>query len=432
EGELKSAQSSKAQVFLQNAENNYVYSESKKVVALSDVSQLIVVDTPDALLVTHRGHSQNISRLVKGLQSEGLIEAPTASSQGLKSEFKSETLDFIAAPAKLDLSGLDSALQKLKARSDLGFLQSPFRDQDWTTASEYALQLQKKFSRLVVIGLGGSQLGGQTLIETLVRGQKKPFQVEFWGEIDPVFLSEKLSGLAAEDQIEKTHFIFISKSGRTLELATLLNVIAGFLKTKNLDLSQQSTVVTEKRANPLYNWAQENKVPTLEHPLDVGGRFSVFTLVGLIPAAFAGVNLPELKAGARWGLEQNQLAVLMSAHFAKNFELGKSITVFWAYAHTLTTFQKWIEQLWAESLGQAVNRQGAPAPKVSTPFMVAGVTAQHSVLQQFMEGAKDKSFVFLRYKKSKEAVDFKMDQSLIKEFAYLKGIRSDYLSPTVY
>jgi mannose-1-phosphate guanylyltransferase/mannose-6-phosphate isomerase len=422
EGSLKSAQSSRAQVFLQDAENNYVYSQSNKVIALSDVNQLIVVDTPDALLIGRRGQSQNVSRLVKGLQAEGIIEAPNRSPKnGVVSEFNSETLDFSIAPSTLDSNGISHAFKKLQAREDLGFLKSPLRNEAWGQATEYATQLKKKFSRLVVVGLGGSQLGGQTLIETLIRNQSTQSPVEFWGEIDPIFIGERLATLKNQGQVTKTHFIFISKSGRTLELATILNLLSAELKKLGGDLLEQCSVITEKRSNPLYNWAQENKIHTLEHPQDVGGRFSAFTLVGLVPAAFAGVNLKEVQSGALWALKQTELINLMSAHFARSFELGKSITVFWSYAHPLATFQKWLEQLWAESLGQSLSRQGSPAPKVSTPFMAAGVSAQHSVLQQFMEGAKDKSFVFLRYKKATSAHSFKMDQSLMKEFSYLKN-----------
>lgn len=326
------------------------------------------------------------------------------------------TLEFIsnkkADPS--ELSRFSNALGQLLKREDLGFFKWPQYGEEYARIIEVAKNLRRETTRLVVIGLGGSQTGGQCLIHS-VSGPNH--NVEFWGEIDPLFIEPKLESPLLED----TTFLIISKSGNTLEVATLMNILNEKLVARGLDLASRSFVITENRENnPLRQWALAADVPVIDHPLDVGGRFSVFTPVGIFPAVFAGVDAEQVRQGALWMLTQENLVAEVAHYFSSLFVAKKSITVFWSYVAPLAAFQKWLEQIWAESLGQSKDKSGNKVISASTPLMVEGVSSQHSVLQQFMEGEDDKGFLFLRLQKAAE-MGPKMRDSLLPGFEFLSG-----------
>src|SRR5262249_39107728 len=146
----------------------------------------------------------------------------------------------------------------------------------------------------------------------------------------------------------------------------------------------------ELRPNPLFNWAQRQKVPCLEIPLSVGGRFSVLTAVGLLPAALVGLNLREIERGVRSvRFNEPEWEAVASAVLA-SWGREEWITLLWTYGDGLRPFTQWLQQLWAESLAKAVDRSGRPAPRVSFPVPCVGTLDQHSLLQQVTEGARDK------------------------------------------
>lgn len=313
-----------------------------------------------------------------------------------------------------DLSLFRGSFRTLVKREDLGFFRWPSFGDEYSMVADVAKSLQKKTARLVVIGLGGSQMAGQCLINTITGPNHN---VEFWGEIDPLFLSEKMASPLLED----TTFLIISKSGNTLEVATMMNVVNEHLLSRGHDLSSRALVITENRPeNPLRQWALASDVPVLDHPRDVGGRYSVFTPVGIFPAVFAGVDVEQLRAGAQWMLTQEQLVADVSQYFHTLFKEKKTITVFWSYIYRLAAFQGWLEQLWAESLGQSHDRNGKPSSGVSTPLMVQGVSSQHSVLQQFSDGEDDKGYMFFRLNPLSHSASA-MQDSLMPGFGFLKG-----------
>jgi glucose-6-phosphate isomerase len=200
----------------------------------------------------------------------------------------------------------------------------------------------------------------------------------------------------------------------------MLNAVHALLEKNGLNLTKHCTVITEARSNPLFNWATENNVKVIPHPQDVGGRFSIFTPVGLVPAAFGGVDIARLREGAAWVCTQYDMLAEMMAHFASSFARGEKITVFWSYVKGLMPMLPWIEQLWAESLGKAHGRHNKNRPQVSTPIVASGVSAQHSVLQQFIEGETDKFFVFLRSEDTAQRGE-RFSTSVLAEFNYLVG-----------
>lgn len=313
------------------------------------------------------------------------------------------------------------ALRKLWERQDIGYLRLPQNIEAWMRCATLAQEIKNTCKKLVVIGMGGSYWGGRGLYEAFGDSQ---VQLEFWGESEPRLLAKNVASLHQPEPYDSpladTHFLIISKSGNTLEVATMMNAVEALLVSQGLTLSRQATVITEEKPSPLYNWATAHQVPVIPHPMDVGGRFSIFTPVGLVPAAFGGVDIARLREGAAWASVQTDLLAAIMAQFAASFERGEKISVFWSYVHGLMPFLPWLEQLWAESLGKAQGRREKSQPKVSTPIVACGVSAQHSVLQQFIEGEKDKFFVFFRSQDTAQLGD-RFEKSVLPGFEYLVG-----------
>jgi glucose-6-phosphate isomerase len=291
------------------------------------------------------------------------------------------------------LRSAGEAVKALKARNDLGFFQVIEREHLWTTSENRGREIRKSFHTLAVLGMGGSSLGGRALLQSLKKWNSI-HQVEF---VDNVDSDRFWKWLKSHNEPQGIHWLIISKSGNTIETLTMADFIDQYLRLKGLKgLKFVSTVVSETGSNPLMRWALKENVPTLEIPQDVGGRFSVLTPVGLLPAAFYGLDLGALREGAKWAFDQEELIAQLTAQSLLSFKREEWITLFWAYADGLRDFGLWIQQLWAESLGKAKNRKGAAAPRASTPIPAIGSSDQHSILQQVMEGAKDKFTWFLR------------------------------------
>ncbi len=291
------------------------------------------------------------------------------------------------------------SLKALKAREDLGFFKLPQRTGLWASAEARARELRKQCDSMVVLGMGGSALGGRALTHALKKWNSS-HNVEF---IDNVDADRFWRWLKSRPKPEQIHWVIVSKSGNTIETLTMAEFIDQHLRQSGFKkLSANATVITENADNPLERWARRESVPALEIPKDVGGRFSVLTPVGTLPAAFYGLDIEALREGAEWALrpEQEELIARLTAQSLLSFGRSEWITLFWSYAEGLREFGFWVQQLWAESLGKARNRAGEAAPRVSTPIPAVGSSDQHSILQQVMEGTPDKFIWFFRVRQS--------------------------------
>lgn len=271
-----------------------------------------------------------------------------------------------------------------------GFFHLPDDSQIWESSREAAERLWPDFDRLVVIGIGGSALGGRALVEALGSADRP---VEFFENIDEHHLIQQLAGLP---KLETTHFCIISKTGRTAETLALAQLVDSHLNSRRLNLADQCTVITGPKSSALRDWAQAYKVPCLDVPESVGGRFSVLSPVGLLPAAFSGIAMGKLREGARLGMTSEKLVTELTALTLDSFEREEWITLFWCYSYRWLGFAAWLQQLWAESLAKAKTHSGSAAPRVSSPFYCLGAVDQHSLLQQVVEGARDKWVWFFR------------------------------------
>jgi glucose-6-phosphate isomerase len=273
-----------------------------------------------------------------------------------------------------------------------GFHQLPMRHNLWTSCIEMAASFRKKFDTLVVLGIGGSALGGRTIREALCTHLDR--EVYFWDTVDSHYIDFELSKL--KSSMERVGWVLISKSGNTIETLTQADYVHQFYQEYGVPWLDKVLVITEPKESPLSLFATEHKIPSLEVPVDVGGRFSVLSPVGMFPAAFMGLDLNEFKKGAIEALQSAPEIAGLAAHTEQSLGRKEWITVFWTYSSLLKSFGFWVQQLWAESLAKKLDRNGKPAPRASTPLPCVGPTDQHSILQQFAEGEKDKFIIFLR------------------------------------
>ncbi len=306
------------------------------------------------------------------------------------------------------LARTDEALASLRARhasSTLALLRLPEKRDDIASIKAAADRLTAAGTTDVVfLGTGGSSLGGQTLAQ--LAGYALPAigplrlkpRLHFMDNLDP----ETFDGLLRMFPLATTRFVAISKSGGTAE--TLMQTIAvlSVLKKAKLEPRIPALVfgLTEPakagKRNGLRDLLAAHRVAMLDHDVGVGGRYSVFTNVGLLPAAVAGSNIEKIRAGA-----MAALGPILSARPAKEVPSAvgaalavtlaqksqKSISVMMIYADRLERFARWYVQLWAESLG----KDG----KGTTPLAAMGPVDQHSQLQLFIGGPRDKLFTVI-------------------------------------
>ena len=285
------------------------------------------------------------------------------------------------------------ALNWLRAQDhskSLELLCIPSRTDDLKAAKARAAEIAKTTKTVAVLGIGGSSLGGQAL--TALRKNAVPY-VEFHDNPDPFLWGAALKRF----DLKKTHFIAISKSGGTAETLTQVLTAADALKKLGVkNLAKHFTIITEPHDSALAAFADSIGAPKLDHPTGVGGRYSVLTMVGVLPAILMGINVKQLRAGAAAVLADTlgaktpadaPAAMGAALHHALATEGKLATTILWPYADALAVFGGWWRQLWAESLG----KDG----KGSTPVSVLGPVDQHSQLQLFRDGPGNALFTIL-------------------------------------
>jgi glucose-6-phosphate isomerase len=281
-----------------------------------------------------------------------------------------------------------------------------------STTSESLKSFKARHREFVIVGIGGSSLGIQVLTESFNR---KNFH--FIDNVDAYHVEEMLQKFS---NIHEVGWVFISKSGRTVETLAALELIQQFATERSVSLPQHSLVVTEKKESDLYNWSQKNGVLFFEIPLSVGGRFSVLSAVGLVPAVLMDLNLQKIQEGALKAYADKETLLALTQASLESFARDEWVTVLWSYSSRLKSFGFWWQQLWAESLAKKINRKGQPALRASTPLPLVGATDQHSVLQQVMEGARDKMVMFLRVEEAEKG-QMVLNNTSLSETQTLKG-----------
>ncbi|MBM2825737.1 MAG: glucose-6-phosphate isomerase, partial [Dehalococcoidales bacterium] len=297
-----------------------------------------------------------------------------------------------------------------KKSGELGFYQLPY---DLAAANEsisLAGSIRQRCDDFIVLGIGGSALGGMALFHSLCPpwhnllprsergGAPRMF---FMDNIDPRTFKSILDIINPE----KAVFNVISKSGTTTETLSQFLIVRQLLMERlgKTSVKEHLIITTGAAKSALRALSEEEGYRLLPIPENAGGRFSVLTPVGLFPAAMAGIDILELLAGARHMEERcrsNQLwqnpAYLSGAlHYLADVSKGLNIVVMMPYSDALMRVADWFRQLWAESLGKALTTSGKVVHVGQTPVVALGVTDQHSQLQLYQEGPFNKLFVFL-------------------------------------
>ncbi len=335
-------------------------------------------------------------------------------------------LDVIAPAAR-------SAFEALEARrraGEVGFPDLPADRPAAEATTKLARELSSSFENLLVLGIGGSSLGGRAIVSAaahpfhnlLPRERRGGMRVFFPDNSDPATFEALLDTL----DLTETCFATVTKSGGTAEtmsqhLALRERCIARFGMDGYRD---RCVLVTDPAKGALRAIARAEGLRALSVPANVGGRFSALSAVGLLPAAAAGVDVEALLAGAasmearcRAGsLTENPALLYAAALHLLDVRKGRHVHVLMAYADGLRDFGDWFVQLWAESLGKR--------PDVGpTPFRAVGATDQHSSLQLMVEGPNDKvvTLVGVRRPRADVSLSVPQDYRAHGEIAYLDG-----------
>jgi glucose-6-phosphate isomerase len=292
-------------------------------------------------------------------------------------------------------------VQSLKAVQ--GWMSAPDDRATLALVKRQSAKVRVRFDRMIVIGIGGSDLAARTLWQAL-GNPKKGIQLEFLSSPDP----EMLAAFAAKPKSwwKRTAVNVVSKSGTTLETLTIAaHVISNLKKAVGKTHAGHVFVVTEENEGPLHSVAKQEGYAILAHPKDVGGRFSALSVVGLFPAACAGIRVEGLLSGARGVMRAwNQAgarhsAATFAAHHVIGYARGLKTHVLMPYADSLANFGLWYRQIWAESLGK---RKGSSFVG-PTPACGTGPVDQHSQIQLYNEGPADKIVTFLEIENFRSA-----------------------------
>jgi glucose-6-phosphate isomerase len=262
----------------------------------------------------------------------------------------------------------------------------------------------KKLKYVVVIGIGGSNLGTKAIYDALKgRGKREMFFVDTVNAFHTQKIYEMLQKCESENEFA---LIVISKSGKTTETVANASVLYGKLENQFENLNSQMAVISDEDS-PLWKLAEENNIAKLCIPEKVGGRFSVFSPVGLLPLTLAGFDIDALLKGAR-----EERKKCLSSEFAENtgllaaasayiaFEKGNTISNFFFFDPSLETVGKWWRQLMGESLGKEKDTEGNLVHTGITPIVSVGSTDLHSVGQLYLGGQIDKFTTFLSVENS--------------------------------
>jgi glucose-6-phosphate isomerase len=275
-----------------------------------------------------------------------------------------------------------------KEQQNIGYYSLP--EQDISPILDYAKSISDDIKSIAVIGIGGSSLGAKAVYEFIKPVKKLKRELFFFESTDPIDITTILSKF----DIEKTHFLVISKSGNTVETFSIYK----YIYSLQSDASAY-TFITDPNS-PLEKYAKEIDASLLYLPNNVGGRFSVLSTVGLVPLALCGVDIESLLGGAKQIKESffndgylKETLLKKALFYAKN-HAQYHINCIFAYSETLKYFCEWYVQLWGESLGKF---QRHSAFNVGlTPIGLIGPKDQHSFLQLIMDGTRDKSVTFIK------------------------------------
>lgn len=312
---------------------------------------------------------------------------------------------------------ITSIIANLNKRKDkpgqwLQWMNLGYSEETLWYVKEYASMVEGRFENILVLGIGGSALGGLAVTEALL----KPYwnlltseqrnnlpRIFFLDNIDP----DTMTGLLDMLDLKKTLVNVITKSGSTAETMSQFMIVKDRLEKELGDNYRYNVVATtDKKTGILRQIAEQEGYKTFVVPDDVGGRFSVFSAVGLLPFALVGIDIDEITNGIKdmdlalknTDINENIAAQNALIHYLMDVRRGKNLSVMMPYSSRLKYVSDWYVQLWAESLGKNKDKNGNDVCVGPTPIKALGATDQHSQIQLYNEGPNNKVINFIRVK----------------------------------
>ena len=322
-------------------------------------------------------------------------------------------------------------LEAQHAAGVLGFLDLPGNAALLAQSVDFAAARRGRYRDVVVLGIGGSALGPialRTALRPAGWNALSDAQRDGWprlhvlDNVDP----RTISALLASLDLRTALFIVTSKSGGTGETMAQFLVVRDRLATAGLPVASHLVFVTDPVKGALRAISLREGIPALDVPSNVGGRFSVLTPVGVLPAALVGIDVGAMLAGAgdmvsrcaTNDLMRNPAGAFATLQWLADTTQGRHVHVLMPYRDALRDMAAWFVQLWAESLGKV---QPGGANVGPTPVPALGATDQHSQVQLFMEGPQDKTVTFITTAGHDADVTIPGAYADIEELGYLAG-----------
>jgi glucose-6-phosphate isomerase len=296
------------------------------------------------------------------------------------------------------------AVAKRHAAGRIGFPDLPYRVKEARAIARDAAALRRRFTHMLVLGIGGSALGTKAVLEGIGPSARRGLALSVADNVDPDAFFPALRA----HPMRKTVVVAISKSGGTAETNAQLSLaIAALKKTNGKAWRDRLILVTDPEKGVFRRMAVKEGLASYPVPPNVGGRFSVLSPVGLLPLAAAGVSPLRLLAGARrmeeafrkTAPEKNPVLFASAVYAHYMLDDPRPVHVWFTYGEGLSRVAEWWQQLWGESLGKK-RREGTAVGQ--TPARAVGVTDQHSQVQLYQDGPADKVFTFVKWRRGRE------------------------------
>jgi len=328
---------------------------------------------------------------------------------------------------------LAAAIETLQGERKQGlhpFLDLPQERDPLGDVQALAEQIREEAESFVVLGIGGSARGARALASALaheVSGGRRSPKLIVADNIDPASFAHLLDEL----DLSRTVFNVVSKSGETSEtMAQFLIVRERLLRELGaMDYVKHIIVTTDAEAGSLRQIVNDEGFPSTSFPGGVSGRFSALSSVHLLPVALLGIDVEEILDGAVAmdarcrdpDPQKNPAALLAGVRYLLDVLHGVPTAVLMPYSDRLVPLADWWCQLWAESLGKRVERDGGRLSIGQTPVRAIGAADQHSQMQLYLDGPADKVVTFIRVADAGVQVEIPRSYPDLEDVAYLGG-----------